>query len=45
MKSKIISYYKSFKRKFEIKLGWIFVNGNKREAWEKYLKDTYPYEN
>ena len=28
-------------RWFEIKLGWIFVNGRKREDWNKYLKDKY----
>jgi len=28
-------------RWFELKLGWIFVNGRKREDWSKYLKEKY----
>jgi hypothetical protein len=41
MKTKIIEYYKALNRKFEINLGWIFVNGRKIDRWNKYLKDTY----
>jgi len=26
---------------FELKLGWIFINGRKREKWNQYLKDKY----
>lgn len=26
---------------FEIHLGWIFVNGNKTEKWNKYLNEKY----
>jgi hypothetical protein len=26
---------------FRIHLGWFFINGNKREAWERYLRKTY----
>lgn len=28
-------------RWFEIKLGWMFVNGRKREDWNKYIKEKY----
>ena len=24
---------------FEINLGWLFVNGNKQEKWNKYIKN------
>ena len=26
---------------FEINVGWIFINGRKREWWENYLKEKY----
>jgi hypothetical protein len=26
---------------FEKNLGWLFVNGRKREKWETYLKNKY----
>ena len=26
---------------FEIKFGWFFINGNKQDAWERYLKNKY----
>jgi len=28
-------------RWFELKIGWMFVNGRKREDWNKYLKEKY----
>lgn len=30
-----------FVRFFETKLGWFFVNGRKREKWEKYIELKY----
>ena len=35
-----IMYYK-FKRWFEMKWGWFFINGKKRERWAEYLRDKY----
>jgi len=32
---------KKIKRWFDLNLGWIFVNGRKREWWENYLKEKY----
>ncbi len=26
---------------FELKIGWFFVNGNKRSHYNSYLKDKY----
>ena len=26
---------------FELKWGFLFINGNKREYWEEYLKNKY----
>jgi len=26
---------------FELHIGWFFINGNKREAWNQYLRDKY----
>jgi hypothetical protein len=26
---------------FEKNLGWFFINGRKREIWDKYLKNKY----
>ena len=31
----------SFKKWFEINLGWFFINGRKQEQWGKYLRDKY----
>jgi hypothetical protein len=31
----------SFKKWFEINLGWFFVNGRKQDQWIEYLKNKY----
>ena len=31
----------SFKKWFEINLGWFFINGRKQDQWVKYLKNKY----
>jgi hypothetical protein len=33
-------YYK-FKKWFEMKWGWFFVNGRKIDEWEEYLRNKY----
>lgn len=33
--------YKHFNKWFEINLGWLFVNGRKREVWLEYLREKY----
>jgi hypothetical protein len=30
-----------FNKWFELNLGWVFVNGRKREEWNDYLKGKY----
>jgi hypothetical protein len=30
-----------FKRWFEMKWGWFFVNGRKRDEWAEYLRNKY----
>ena len=37
MNTKIANFIKYF----ELKFGWFFVNGRKRESWRKYIKDKY----
>ena len=32
---------KKLERFFDLKIGWMFVNGRKQEDWYKYLKDKY----
>ena len=29
------------KKWFDLRLGWVFVNGRNQEAWIKHLKDKY----
>jgi hypothetical protein len=36
---------KRFVRWFEINWGWFFVNGQKRDAWARYVRKKYGYEN
>jgi hypothetical protein len=31
----------SFKKWFEINLGWFFMNGRKQDQWVEYLKNKY----
>jgi len=31
----------SFKKWFEINLGWFFINGRKQDQWGKYLREKY----
>ena len=31
----------SFKKWFEINLGWFFINGRKQDQWGEYLRDKY----
>ena len=31
----------SFKKWFEINLGWFFINGRKQNQWGEYLRDKY----
>ena len=26
---------------FEVRIGWFFINGRKRETWNKYLREKY----
>ena len=33
--------YMKIKKWFDLNLGWIFVNGRKREWWEKHLNEKY----
>lgn len=35
---------KKIEKWFDLNLGWIFVNGRKREAWENYLSKKYKNE-
>jgi hypothetical protein len=35
----------NIKRWFELNLGWFFINGNKQEAWVRYLRKKYKNEN
>ncbi len=30
-----------FKRWFDLNLGWLFINGRKREGWHAYLMEEY----
>ena len=32
---------KKLRRWFDLRVGWIFVNGRKQEKWYKYLKEKY----
>lgn len=33
--------FKKIVKWFDLNLGWIFVNGRKREWWQNRLKDKY----
>jgi hypothetical protein len=33
--------FNKFTKWFELNLGWLFINGRKREAYDKYLKNKY----
>ena len=37
--------YKIFKRWFELRWGWLFINGRKRIEWVKHLRNKYGNEN
>ena len=39
--TKIMKTYMKIKKWFDLNLGWIFVNGRKREWWEKHLNEKY----
>ena len=32
---------KKLERFFDLRVGWFFVNGRKKEEWYKYLKNKY----
>ena len=33
--------FKKIKKWLDLNIGWIFVNGRKREWWENHLKEKY----
>ena len=33
--------YKRFVKWFELNFGWFFVNGRKRDAWSRHLREKY----
>lgn len=35
-----IILYKIY-RFFELHIGWFFINGQKREQWDQYLREKY----
>ena len=40
-KSKITVIKETIVRWFELNIGWFFVNGNKTDQWNDYLKEKY----
>jgi hypothetical protein len=32
---------RAIERWFDLHLGWLFINGRKREQWHEYLKEKY----
>lgn len=38
---KMLKFFKRIERWFNLNIGWFFVNGRNREAWENYLTKKY----
>ena len=38
---KVMKKIRKIKKWFDLNLGWIFVNGRKREWWENHLNEKY----
>ena len=38
---KIKKNFNKLKKWLDLNIGWIFINGRKREWWESYLKEKY----
>lgn len=43
--SKIKRLFQRLNRWFELKLGWMFVNGRKQDSYGEYLKKKYDTKN
>jgi hypothetical protein len=38
---RVVKFFKNIGREFEMKWGWVFVNGRKQESWARYIRKKY----